>query len=1254
MKLIPKELIRAHEDGEVVFFCGAGVSRSVGLPDFKCLVRKALTDLLPAQEACPAGDTASLAWDAFRRNDYDDALGLLESPKLGTFDPKKVREQIRTYLSKKVEEPTAHKALIRLSGLDRGKGRLVTTNFDRLFEAAHASLLSGHLHVPPLDLYVAPALPPAKPDAFQGLLYLHGRLDPKRTDDDKNLVLTKSDFGSAYMLDGWARRFIVDLFRHYHVVFVGYSVEDPTMRYLVSAMAAVREEAPTQFRPAYSFASCSGSSNGIDKDRAVLTWKSKGIQPILYDRADGHAELWDSIQAWADQHRRGLAAHRQTVVRLGHVRLTGKDDDRIDEMAWALKEPKIAKFFADRVGLARPYPTWIAALQDRRLLDRPKCRPDDPDSPRAPLAFRQLADFVAPDDTTALLSRWIARCLEDRHTLHWALTQGGVLHSTLRRDIGWALKDAQSELPIALRKVWRVLASDDYANALSRMKTTSRSSLPLCNGLSADEYFARNTLLHWLRPVAVFQMQELGFLETKEEYDSDPSRWYTLDLGLEGIDHKSEITEIKQAAADWRGALATMADELTSLLKEAMDWFNEFGKAKADYDLTHIHYRSIRPHKQTEVAPIWTELIGLCRDAHDALMKSEQADAAEGLVDRWRSLRYPVFRRLALHAATNPVVNTDLGLDLLLGDKHPTLWDPCTQRETLRFLRKRGADIPEQGLDVLLRATLSGPPRKPGFDGLTDDKWNRLRNNEIRLRLDRLAESGASLSKKAMDISASLPEDQAVRPRSGGSHPEEFGTFISVGWGGLPGFEESVTVAELKNWPISEFVEWARGHEDQISTLGTPWEEFVRRDRAAAAHRLREAGGHDCWPSGLWSQLLYVLEDGEDDGDKHTLQAVSAGLSQMPVEKLADIRVEASRWLRGNRESLEAAGRLQIWRRIWEASLSSDDAAETKMAGLDLALNHAGGVLGEILFAELADDIPSVAARHNPGLPPRLGQEFASVGEGDSLSCRVARVSMATRLVELYRIDPEWTDKALLSRMGNESGECVGELGLWEGYFTGRQCSEDLLAAFKNKLLGALRDLGRLPARAQAGAVHHFIHLAIWQDRGISPEDAKAVAWDWDQTSLAEAAWAIADVLGAAGNRADVLWEELVGPWFQTIWPGREKNKTPAVSEALCRIALAVDVTFPDVVEAIRGFLVPRLRDDTLDLVSKRQLATRFPESTATLLDRIIDEGDDEDSKETARELLREAMEAEPTLRQNPEFERLSGLLETDPASEPD
>lgn len=37
---IPDELLQAHEEGRVVFFCGAGISYPAGLPGFKGLVEQ--------------------------------------------------------------------------------------------------------------------------------------------------------------------------------------------------------------------------------------------------------------------------------------------------------------------------------------------------------------------------------------------------------------------------------------------------------------------------------------------------------------------------------------------------------------------------------------------------------------------------------------------------------------------------------------------------------------------------------------------------------------------------------------------------------------------------------------------------------------------------------------------------------------------------------------------------------------------------------------------------------------------------------------------------------------------------------------------------------------------------------------------------------------------------------------------------------------------------------------------------------------
>ena len=54
----------------------------------------------------------------------------------------------------------------------------------------------------------------------------------------RSLVLTDADFGRAYLRDGWARGFLVDLFLHFTVLFVGYRHEDPILKYLARALPA--------------------------------------------------------------------------------------------------------------------------------------------------------------------------------------------------------------------------------------------------------------------------------------------------------------------------------------------------------------------------------------------------------------------------------------------------------------------------------------------------------------------------------------------------------------------------------------------------------------------------------------------------------------------------------------------------------------------------------------------------------------------------------------------------------------------------------------------------------------------------------------------------------------------------------------------------------------------------------------------------------------------------------------------------------
>nr|WP_206295680.1 hypothetical protein [Pseudohalocynthiibacter aestuariivivens] len=119
---IPEELLEAHEEGRVVFFCGAGVSYPAGLPGFGGLVDKIYTSL--GISPTPVQQTALNGFQ------YDTAIGLLERDHPG--GRLAVRKALVNALQPDFSKPKAlrtHQALLTLGKSRGGQTRIVTTNF---------------------------------------------------------------------------------------------------------------------------------------------------------------------------------------------------------------------------------------------------------------------------------------------------------------------------------------------------------------------------------------------------------------------------------------------------------------------------------------------------------------------------------------------------------------------------------------------------------------------------------------------------------------------------------------------------------------------------------------------------------------------------------------------------------------------------------------------------------------------------------------------------------------------------------------------------------------------------------------------------------------------------------------------------------------------------------------------------------------------------------------------------------------------
>ncbi len=270
-----------------------------GLPNFRELVVKVYKELDPVVHSVISNnsqgpqdltDEQKAEVKRFDKGEYDVVLGMLERRIEGQEKTQSlVRQKIGNILRPTGLKPAPiHRALMRLS--DRGGTvTIITTNFDLLFEKAASNMKF------PIQTYTLGGIPrPTLRAEFSGVLHIHGTLDrnPQRTSD---LIVSDQDFGEFYLRRRIASDLIYDAARLYNLVLVGYSANDPPMRYLLSAVAADTARFP-DLKERFIFV-------GMSEDDPVelADWRARGITPIQYiTQGQDHSQLQNTLAQWAE------------------------------------------------------------------------------------------------------------------------------------------------------------------------------------------------------------------------------------------------------------------------------------------------------------------------------------------------------------------------------------------------------------------------------------------------------------------------------------------------------------------------------------------------------------------------------------------------------------------------------------------------------------------------------------------------------------------------------------------------------------------------------------------------------------------------------------------------------------------------------------------------------------------------------------------------------------------------------------------
>ena len=1152
---IPSEIIRALEEERLVFFCGAGISIRTGLPNFRDLTLEAIKHIDRAPGDIPADPAIR---DAYDQGSFDKALDILE-------DKEGRRGDLRRFVAKRLtrrmrdakEQLRIHTALLDLSWLspsnegERGY-RLVTTNYDDRFEKAG---------LPRRWIEAAPRL--ARPQANRAgyVTFLHGRIQTDKVNLDPghtSLVLTSADFGDAYLRDGYAARFVLELFREFTVLFIGYSLSDPVMRYLMDIFATENDESRQgQFRPAYAFVAHSDE----DAEHQYRLWEAKHVVPVLYNYANSHETLTQTLENWAHVHRAASDGRFQIFMEAVTKPFQANVDvDNLANAAWALADKRHRT--ARRLGSLNPDEdgpdadiSWFGALLESEVID-PR------DESRRPKKCR-LLDL---EEVAFQLCRWAVRHCHNRHFVHWAVSNELLMLTKLRdRFFPLLIRELYSNEPKHFVKepyklFWQLLVGV----ASSRNEIRDHNAFWLMvrtkNGEGPQIGSVVNLLQAQLRwPTQPFRMASDDAHEP--ERLSDLARYEIYDW-IDFRDHhrfRDLFFTRFEGQLRLRGDCWTFVDDLTTLL---------VGICKLGVKIDASFSRGFSRHIRESIAPDvhndfraarWEFLIEAVVQSFETACK-QASELAISVAQRWsaiwRSENQTLFGRLYLHAVTHMrELSVDEAVRACL-DQPDVLWRYEYEAELLALLRVRGSQISEGSLHLLVVRVLDEPP----VQALPNEYDPRDIDNKRGQRFAKLLQAGVELQGAARTLA-----DEYLRQRSPSEDPREDEVrdrITKARWVGPPSGKE------LVGREINEVVEILNQGRDEHGFPHDEWSkakqvaDWLRQEKDRIVEAIEALAELDDAPIRFVDGIVWALRDVTTQPEVvDQIDRIAAALAASP--SMIDASHEAcSAWVKVLATSAVSDETFWfIWSLVQARAPAEDPSlVRNEDISLDAAINSAGGFLTEAVIDRFWMNKPTAGQ----GLPLGIRDRLTQLVSGSSRLAVHARLVCMPPLHALYAVDPDWTKQNLLPHLTwNNQPTDMETSALWSAQLGYGRWSLDLMAAIKRDFLIALEKREILDHEDYRSACWRFAALGIDRPSFLTNAETR----DGFHSMGAEGA---SFVLGLFETRlrqseqpAD-QWREMIAPWLRAHWPPQEAFRRTAVFSAAAEMLLETREAFAE------------------------------------------------------------------------------------------
>ncbi len=1250
---IPDGLLHARDEGRVVFFCGAGVSRAkAGLPDFFGLAEKAMETLGVLADS-PA---RKLLEEARSIEDRTSVAGVIPADRIfGLLEREFSTDVIEAAVASSLrpdDEPdlTAHRTILDLATTTEGLVHVVTTNFDRLFDDCRR-----------LKSWQRPRLPdPSRPKDMDGIVYLHGKAtsDYQGAEGD-GFVLSSPQFGQAYLSEGWATSFFREIIDEYVVVFVGYAADDPPVHYLLEGL---NRQIKDKERQVYAF-------QAGDADDVASKWGHRGVKAISYAEDSGHTALWDTLEAWAQRardpdkwyaeainkakqgpqslspHERGQVAHIVSTVEGVRKFSEGEEPPPAEWLcvfdkyrrygepgklgSWLEEGPDVDPF--DLYHIDSDVPPAKANSRDRKpstdawdafnLSHVDKTNLSDENFPS--ITGRWAYNVPPLPSRLRQMGAWIRGIADQPAAVWWAVRQPP-LHPDIRREIRLALTDSQQPISPAIREAWYYLL--EYWEQGRDRRTDVVGWSELKRRISKDGW-SRNV-------VRAYAECSRPYLKVEPHRGSPKPPEQQGEICLSDLIHlEVEYPDIKEIEIpkEW---VAPVVVVLRKNLETALELETEAGGVRLAL------LSSIVPDNDTDD----TEY-GRTRGLSGAVIRFTSVfecfmeidlEEARHEFSKWPIEDDTIFTRLRIWAAGKSDLMPDDEFGSVLTDmSDEAFWDDSHEWDLLHTLLARWDGLKDDTCVEIEKRILKGRVRRKEEDEEEFKKWRTL---SILARITWLSQKGCKLHLNLEE------ETDRLRGFVPDWKPEHVDKVVRYSGITVRSGEVETDYSALLDIPLACVLPKARslsGRRDKPFVRYNPFGGLSADRPIRAFSALRVAAEKGDFPDWAWSTFLNA--EGRKTDKPRFMVLIAERLACYLENGTATLVRPAASWL------MNVSNRLAdqfpaSFRRVTRVLIQALKDPENRVTTA-IVFNAPPEKLKQERERELVQTAAQTARA--------VAQAFFHTQKTDLLKYvdellvlpsdlrRQVLTIFAQWMNWFYAKKREWSEKNLIAVL--DSSNLGDRDAFWGGFFSRASVSQELFMRLKPHLLRLVREDGETRRKHSQGL--SSLILSGWgsviegtSDRCISNKEFRAVLVQADDEFRSHVLHEMRQLWNNEEEETRDKWTSLLPEFLRDVWPRERKATSPAMSVSLCRLVLSNEELFPNLVDIILPCLTKT--DDLLYrhyLPLSDNIAQKHPHQMLNLLYKVLPD-------ETLtwpydiEEMLASISEGDPSLRTNEKF----------------